>query len=424
MTMPGVFLGGAGGRLLPASVPFRFFLSASCFHVALWLAVGLGADEIVGFVGGPGPALAALHLLTLGVLAMTAMGAAFQLLPVATRKPIPSVRTAKTAFYLYLPGVVVLTAAMGTVHLTGILIGATLTTLGLIAFAGVVAGNLLRGRDLALVAAHGWVALLALLAAVVFGLMLAGDYRHGFLGDHSAMGLAHGIAAVFGFMGLLAFGFSYVLIPMLSLSRVAAGRRGQGALAAAAIATALAIAGLFVGRTEIVAAGFIAALIAAALHLSVMTAAMKARMRRRLGISFVMIRVAWAMLALGLLLATAIVLGAPIQNGATLAGFVLAFGWLLTLLLGVLQRIMPFLASMHAAKGPGKPVKVSEIAGERPLTITAYGHFTALAFIAVGILTDFAWTVRLGAVAGAIGAIAFLVFAVGVVRHLKTVGAE
>ena len=64
----------------------------------------VAADELAGHRVGLGPALAALHLVTLGVLAMTAMGASLQLLPIATVQPIKSVRAANFVWWLLVPG--------------------------------------------------------------------------------------------------------------------------------------------------------------------------------------------------------------------------------------------------------------------------------------------------------------------------------
>ena len=81
-------------RLLPMSIPFRFFGAAIVFHVLAWLAVLAGAQQLPRFAGGLGWPLAALHLVTLGVLVMTALGASLQLLPVATRQPVRSTQRA------------------------------------------------------------------------------------------------------------------------------------------------------------------------------------------------------------------------------------------------------------------------------------------------------------------------------------------
>ncbi|MDP3085760.1 MAG: hypothetical protein Q8N44_19010, partial [Rubrivivax sp.] len=112
MAAPGAFLGGARSRLLPLSIPFRFFGAAVAFHLLAWLALLAGADELPRFRGGLGLPLAALHLVTLGVLVMTAIGASLQLLPVATRQPVRSLRSAALVWWLYTPGVAALAAGM------------------------------------------------------------------------------------------------------------------------------------------------------------------------------------------------------------------------------------------------------------------------------------------------------------------------
>ena len=74
----GIEIGGyqSDSRLLPPSLPFRFFAAAAVFHVLLWLVLLFAAGNATSFAGGLGPVLAAVHLLTLGVLTTTAIGAA------------------------------------------------------------------------------------------------------------------------------------------------------------------------------------------------------------------------------------------------------------------------------------------------------------------------------------------------------------
>ena len=72
----GGMMAGMQDRLLPASIPYRFFATAVVMQVAAWAVLLAGADDVPAFVGGFGPVLAGLHLITLGVLTMTALGAA------------------------------------------------------------------------------------------------------------------------------------------------------------------------------------------------------------------------------------------------------------------------------------------------------------------------------------------------------------
>lgn len=48
----GAFLAGAGSRLLPPSIPFRFFGGAVVFHLCAWIALFADAEAAVRFAGG------------------------------------------------------------------------------------------------------------------------------------------------------------------------------------------------------------------------------------------------------------------------------------------------------------------------------------------------------------------------------------
>jgi hypothetical protein len=418
MSMATGFLKGAKDRLLPASVPLRFFLAASLFHVLAWVALFIGADDLPGFAGGPGPVLAAIHLATLGVLTMTAIGAAYQLLPVATLQPLARVWPTRLTFALFAPGVAVLTWGMFDVDIGLMQVGAVLATAGLAVFAVLIGDNLRRVGSLPVVTGHGVLATICLLALAGLGAALVFDFDGGFLDRHADMALLHMVLAGFGFMGVLAIGFSLVLVPMFALSRSLPPRLGwvQLALATAALA-AFTLADL----AQLPLLAPVAALLglgAAGTYLWQMRQTLQKAMRKRLGLAFGLIRASWGLMAAALLLGLALALGVPVPNGPALFGFVLVAGWLLTFLTGILQRILPFLASMHAAGKSGLPPLLSELADERPLRVHAACHGAALVLCAGGIVADYGLAVRVGAAIGAVGAVAFVVFCVGVAWQL------
>jgi hypothetical protein len=419
MSIPGSFLGGAKGRLLPVSVPFRFFIGACVFHPLAWLALFAGADELALFSGGPGYVLASIHLLTLGVLTMTAMGASFQLLPVVTLRPLGSIWPAKASFWLFLPGVILLTFGMISVHAPSLNWGAGLVVFGLVFFVALTANNLQRAGNLPVVAAHGWGAIAALIIFAVIGALLAADLDSGFLTDHQRLAIVHMNLAIFGFMGLLAIGLSLVLVPMFALSRSLSTFQGwlQLVLTVAAIVT-FCIATLI--DSKILGMGAITiGFAAAATHLRLMRNTLRSGMRKRLGLSFVLVRSSWGLLAVGLLIGLAIIVEFPIPNGPALFGFIILAGWLLTFLTGILQRIMPFLASMHAADASGMPPLLSDLTAQTPLKVHAACHFAALALCSIGIVLEWTIVIQTGAVIGVIGSVSFLVFAARVIVGLK-----
>ena len=419
MTLAATFLGGAKSRLLPPSVPFRFFAAAAIFHVLLWLVLLLAAGNATGFAGGLGPVLAAVHLLTLGVLTTTAIGAATQILPVATRRALAAVWLVKLVFWLTVPGMMVLIAGMYAAQKHALLAGAGATTAGLVLFAWLMADNLRRAGSLPVVAAYGWAALASLIGLASLGIALAFNYQFGILHNHAAVALAHMVLGGFGFMGLLVLGFSHILVPMFALASAPAKRPSLATFAAAVAALALGTFGALAGSRVILTSAALIGLVATGGYLWLMYRVLATGMRKRLGLSFVLVRAAWIMLPITLLAGLAALYGLAGDNGSTLFGFLLLFGWLLTFLFGILQRILPFLASMFVTPpAKGGTAIVSQLAGAAQLKLHAVCHALAVAGLAVAIVTDNAVIARAGSAVGLIGAIAFAWFTADVIRRM------
>lgn len=416
MSMAGGFLGGAKDRLLPAAIPFRFFVSAALFHLLAWGALFLAADEVASFRGGAGPALAAIHLLTLGVFAMTAIGASLQLFPVVTRRALTRHWPGHLVFALILPGTALLSLGMATYGFDAMRLGAILVGAGFAVFVAITASNLRGASAIPAVAAHGWLALACIVFLVTLGVLLVWNLEAGFLTDHGTYAVLHLVLAVFGFMGSLVLGLSLVLIPMFILSRSLPGGPGWAQLGLAVVALVAFSAAALRGSPWLLGLAIVAGFGAAGAHLWQMLKTMKQRMRKRLGVSFLLIRVSWANLLLALFLIAAWHMGIEFPNAPALIVFTLLAGWLLTFLCGVLQRIMPFLASMHAAGKSGLPPLMSELAGESPLKLHAVCHLSALIVCATGIVLDHALLMRAGAATGLIGAAGFAVFTLKIAR--------
>ncbi len=418
----GAFLGGAKSRLLPASIPFRFFGAAVAFHLLAWLALLAGADQWPRFVGSPGWPLAALHLLTLGVLVMSAIGASLQLLPVATRQPVRSTTFWPAAiWWLYTPGVACVGLGMGVFMPVLIGAGAVAVALALLAFAALLASNLWGARGMPAVVSHGWAALACLLIVLATALSLVLAWLGVPLLTRSTALALHLAFAAYGFMGLLALGLSYILVPMFALSDNPSERRAiaSGALAVAALLLGVPAA-FGIAPQPLRAIALALGGVAVALHLGLMRRALKTGMRRELGRSFRMIRISWSLLVASLLGALGLALDAPLPGLATLFGLALIGGWLLSFLFGMLQRILPFLASMHAA-APGKkrPPTPSSLSAERPLALHFACHLTALAGLALAVVADSPLLAALAAAAGALGAAAFAAFFVILLRRMR-----
>lgn len=419
MKFPGMIMMGAQSRLLPPSIPFRFFVGALAFHVLAWGFLALDAGMVPRFAGGPGWVLAGIHALTLGVLTMTAIGASFQILPVVTGQPLVALWPCRLTFWLFLPGVALLIFGFVVGDTAFMTAGGGLAVSGLGVFVFLVGDVLRRTRGMRTLVLHGWAALISLVVLAGLGLALALDFDGGFLDDHTGLAIVHWVVAAYGFMGMLVFGYSQFMVPMFALGPspdegpvIAALALAVGAIAMAAVA---ALADSDVGLMAAATLGFVAVV----LHVGTMRKAMAQGMRKQLGLSFVLVRAAWALLAAGLVLTVVAIASGAGDRLAPLVGLVVLYGWLLTFLMGILQRIIPFLAAMNAAKAGQTPPTPSDVAVETPLKIHAAGHFAGLGLIAAGILADSGALVAVGAVAGGLGALAFLAFAVDTLRRMR-----
>ncbi|HXV26069.1 MAG TPA: hypothetical protein VED46_17660 [Alphaproteobacteria bacterium] len=397
-------------RLLPVSVPARFFAAGLGFHLLAWLAVAATAEWIPGFAGGLGPPLAALHLLTLGALCMVTIGALLQILPVALKTHLPSPCAPRVVFWMLLVGVPLLSWGMASGRTISLSLGGMAVSAGLLVFAAIAGRLLLHARGSWLVTVHVWASLAALLALVVLGLALLGDFVHGWLPDHAALAGIHLAVASYGFLGLLILGLSQVLVPMFALSPNPSTRLGWAALGLALGALALVCTGLAVPGATV---GLAAALV----HALAMLLALRRRVRRRLGPSFAMIALGWAMLPTSLILGGMLAAGALPARLAPLFGLALIGGWLLSTVLGMLMRILPFLATLHATKNGRRVSHIAALGDERLLWIQVMAHLVALLLVGLGAGLERAALISIGALVGAAGAGAFLLFAALVFRR-------
>lgn len=418
MSFPGAIPIESRNRLLPPSVPFRFFVAAAVFHVAAWGLLAVGADQVPGFAGGPGPVLAAVHALTLGVLAMTVIGASVQLLPVVTGRPPIAVWPIRLLSWLYLPGVAVTVYGFAMGELYSMAAGAAIGIVALLVFAALVGDILRRTVGMTLLVLHGWASLASLVGLMALGLSLILDLEYGFIADRQGINVAHMVLAVYGFLGMAVIGYGHVLVPMFALSAAPGVVEGSIPLILSLAALGLGAGGAAAGADGalVLAAGL--AVVAAALHVRTMLGVLQRGMRKRLGMSFVLVKAAWGLLPVGLVVGGLAAAGLLGDKGAVLFGFLALFGWLLTFVLGILQRIVPFLAAMNAAGDGRPPPLLSRLTPHRLLGFHAVCHFTALALVSLGIALGQGSVVLAGALAGLAGSLAFLWFGLEVIRRM------
>lgn len=322
--------------------------------LALLAACGLGLLGVAGpgaWTGGNG--LALVHVFALGWLCQVMMGALVQFVPVLAARPLALPMLALPALLVSSAGTVAL--ALGFLVLEGRealqpLFLAAPAAIGLgFAMVAAMVGATLSSRD-SLRLAEVRMVLLALLALA--GLWLSGAMMVLTLsGRDPAVDLAqalplHMLLGIGGWLSLAAFGVSYKLFAMFLIAPDQGGRlRGAVFLAAALLvavllaALALVLAGRPAEGATVVALGLIPVLIL--LYLAEIARIWRSRRRVAPEVNMLWSRAALAFLGLAMALSVpGWFLGGPWAEAAVFAALV---GWLSTLTLAQLVKIVGFL---------------------------------------------------------------------------------
>lgn len=406
----GAFIGSAKGRLLPASIPLRFFGAAAVYHLMAWLALAASALNGTLFDGALGWSLAALHLVTLGVLSMSVLGAGAQLLPVASRQPATGPGWLAAIWWLYTPGVAVLALGMGLARPPLIGVGAVACALALLGWGMLTARNLLGARGMPGVVGHGWAALAALLVMLLAALALVAIWLGWPAAPRAVVLVLHRVMAPYGFIGLFSVGLSYVLVPMFVLADAPDERLQRASLLLLVAALALSALSAFgLASVVLLGSGLLAGSAGVALHLWMMVRVLRQGMRRFAGPSAMLVQLGWGGLAASLVLAWALLLQWPLPHAGAWFGLCVIGVWQLGFLLGMLQRIAPFLAAMHVSGGRRAPTP-SSLSHDGALRLHRLCHCGALLLLAAAIGTGSRSAAVAGAAVGVVGALAFCRF--------------
>jgi hypothetical protein len=324
----------------PPSAPLRFFLTAPLF---LFLGGGLlMADGGQALVSRWTPsALALTHLLTVGFMLQVMLGALFQLMPVAVGANLwQPARLAAIIHGLSVVGALLLVAGF-RFSLDGALLGG-----GVLLAATLLAFSLIALRALWRTPAHGatvialrW-AVAALALTVLLGLaMAAARSGHGALAvlGWSSLHVGLGLA---GWGGGLVAATAYLAVPMFQLTPA----YPAGFTRHFAPAVALALAGAAALDHALAWLPLLGLMSAFAL----LTLDRQRRRRRaKADVSLRLWQLAMGCVIAGVTVCTAHIAGALPATGAQAAGVLLLWGGFVSLIVGMLYKIMPFILWLY-----------------------------------------------------------------------------
>lgn len=220
--------GALGGRQgVPLSIPLPFLLTgivaAACFGLLLpWtITEALLAPDFPHV-------LTLVHILTLGWLTMSVMGASLQLVPVIIASPLRATRFLRWQYPVYTGGVLLLLSGFWWMMPWLMIVGGTLVVLSVLHYICVLAITFAHASSRPLTVRYLLASLAYLSIVVSLGLTAALNFQYGFLGiGTDRLLLAHITLGVVGWLTCTLIGVSYTLARMFALAHGHTDRTGR-----------------------------------------------------------------------------------------------------------------------------------------------------------------------------------------------------
>lgn len=231
----------------PAHLPPRLLivLYFGAAHLALALAsagVALDPRGVSGFFYHPWM-LAIVHLVTLGWITASILGAIYIVGPIALRLELPATWVDYTAFGLVLTGIVGMVAHFWIEEYPGMAWSAATVGAGILLVGARVASRIRLANLPAAVSAHIALAFLNVLGAATLGTLIGFDKVYHFLPGYVLTNVfAHAHLAAIGWASMMVVGVGYRLLPMVLPAEMPSGPR----LWTSAVCLQIGVSGLFV----------------------------------------------------------------------------------------------------------------------------------------------------------------------------------
>lgn len=399
-----------------SALPVRFFGLGLLGLILLQAGIALDPQALRWPL--PAHGILLLHLAVLGWITPVMVGADYQLIPVVLHRPLPAQGLATAILGVYAVGVTVFLLGWGTGQPALIAAGGAAAGCALLAFCAHAGGALARVERWGPTALGlgGGLAFLALtavagpyLALAVGGAVPAGAFP--------TLRALHATVGLGGWLLLTIMGASYQLLPFFAATGPAfQARRGTVAVACAGAGTVLLLGSALTPALPASAGLALAGLGVAGWGYDLARLARHGRQARREPVVAYSLSAAAAIAAGG---AVAAVARAAHDGRIALAAALLgAVGGPSLLILGQLQKILPFIAALDAAvdaKRRGRVPKTEELFPRARAFALLWALAAGFAAQVTGLALGRPWVVRLGA---AVLLAAAVVYALQQVRAL------
>jgi hypothetical protein len=337
-----------------------YFAFAHLCLATAFAAVALQPRGVGGFFYHP-KMIAVVHLVTLGWITSSILGAIYMIGPMALRMPLPARASDHWAFWLYAAGVSGMVTHFWVGEPLGMAGAAVMVTLALLMVALRVFRALPAAPIPGSVKLHFFLGFLNILGAAAAGLLLALDKFLHFLPGYVLTNVAaHAHLAALGWATMIVMGAGYRLLPMFLPAAMPEGR----GLWASALLLEAGVLGLFTGLAArsawaglfgVLAVAGIAAFLRKVLWMvRNPRPAPKGLPRPDLGVLHVAMALVYLVLAAGLGLALALAPPAAWKVPAVMVyGVFGLIGFLAQMVIGVSNRLLPLFSWLTAYAGGG-----------------------------------------------------------------------
>lgn len=326
-----------------SKLPFSFIIFSLIALVLSQILVLVNGRMVVNGIFRIPAIWSAAHLLVLGWALMVAMGAMYQLVPVAFLTPIWNEKFGFIQFFVTAIGIATF-SWMLYISPHNALIPGILMLMGILMFLFQMFMTMRKQAKPNILTAFVGSALVCLFLTIFLGITLIYSLQTGFAAAYyQAIFKSHLLMGVTGWFTLLIFGFSYKMVPMFSLSHgfpMVQARYVYGLYVSGLVITLLSF---FNGNPFLLKSGFFLLLAGFSVfswHISII---IKKRLKKKLDHSFT-----FALVAIGL--GNIIHLAAFIslwsnQNSALVGPFIYLYLllWIVLSIMGYLYKIVPFL---------------------------------------------------------------------------------
>ena len=370
----------------PLSVPSRFFLTTPVFGVLAACILLWSGPEIFSSRQAP-HALAFTHSLTLGFICMTMFGAMQQLLPVLVGSPARRPGASSTTLHALLTlGALAMILGFLSDQKGLLLVSLALLFLAFALFLGITTHGLARAKARTPTVVSMWLASTSLGIAITLGLF-SGIRR--LLDDTHHVGDIHLTWALTGWVGLMVMGIAYEVVPMFQLTPVYPDRmrRALAPLLFACMALYTCLRFLPEAWQQGPLHPFTAIVLLLAGFSAFALTTLRLQQQRRRKLPDVTLDY-WRLGMICLLVFSLLWIAGPllvpstlIADGEVFLGLLLIVGVILSLICGMLYKIVPFLLWFHLQSSLEEYVKLpsmKELLPDAPARRQLHVHIMSL----------------------------------------------